>query len=180
MTRVHLILTKLLPLLWCISSVIARNGCTPASTLTATPDAVKEVENGKLYAIKCWLKATVLCLGGFVELVYSSPTKGKEEVLEDDTKVLQCKGYGTPRGKITWYRFYNDSGCLRDFGIHDYWSSQYHYTINSTSDEQGRVDSTLTIRKFSKGYEGLYCCVFANGDNSAVVQSPVMNLTFGK
>jgi len=161
--------------------VIARDGCTPASALTVTPNAVKEVENGKLHTIKCWLKATFLCLGGFVDLMNSTTIKkGKEGVLEDDTKVLWCKGYGSPRGKITWYRYYNDSGCLRDFDIHEYWSSQYHYEINSTSDRQGRVDSTLTIRKFSKGYEGLHYCVLTNGDNSAVVHSPVMNLTFGK
>jgi len=126
------------------------------------------------------LKVTELCLDGYVELMYSSSTKGREGVLEGDKKELQCFGYAIPRGKITWYRYYNDSGCLRVADIHRYWSFRYHYTIQSNSDEQELVDSTLTINEFSEGYEGLYYCVLANGDNSAAVQSPVMNLTFGK
>jgi len=124
---------------------------------------------------------TALCLDYYVELMFSTNTNGSVgQALDGQTKQLECRGYSTPRGKITWYRYYNNSGCLRALDIHGYWSFIYHYNIKSTSDNQGIIDSTLTIDRFSKSYGGLYYCVVYIGDGSAAVQSPVMNLTYGK
>jgi len=127
------------------------------------------------------LELTALYLGHYVELKFSTDTNGSlGQTLDGTTKELECQGGSTPRGKITWYRYYNDSGCLRALDIHGYWSFMYHYNIESTSDNQGVVDSKLTIDRFSKSYDGLYYCVVSNGDSSAAVKSPVMNLTYSK